>query len=153
MSRPASRTGVTLAVLTALFFLRVAGQALVAFAGVTWLPPMESWYSGLLPYPLLLPAQIAILIVQALVTRGVWRERGFFARSRPRAGRFLQGFSYVYALAMLIRILALRTHLIPVTFHWVLAAWLFTLGRYWRGQAAAAPRAWETPATARSSRP
>ena len=114
---------------------------------------MESWYSGLLPYPLLLPAQIAILIVQAVVTRDVWRERGFFARSRPRAGRFLQGFSYVYALAMLIRILALRTHLIPVTFHWVLAAWLFTLGRYWRGRAAAAPPASEMPARARSSRP
>ena len=38
--------------------------------------------------------------------------------------------SYVYAGAMLVRYAVLRTGIIPVVFHWVLAAFLFTLGHY-----------------------
>jgi hypothetical protein len=34
-----------------------------------------------------------------------------------------------YALAMLIRLVVTRSHPIPVVFHWVLAGYLFTLGR------------------------
>ncbi|HUO85759.1 MAG TPA: hypothetical protein VM617_00075, partial [Thermoanaerobaculia bacterium] len=49
--------------LLGLFVLRVAGQVLVAFARVRWLPPMEQWQSGLLPYRVLLAAQIAIVLV------------------------------------------------------------------------------------------
>lgn len=33
-------------ILLFLFCLRVLGQILVAFAGVTFLPPMEDWFSG-----------------------------------------------------------------------------------------------------------
>jgi hypothetical protein len=43
----------------------VAGQAMVAFFDVQWLPPMERWYSGLVPYEILLPAQIAIIVLMA----------------------------------------------------------------------------------------
>ena len=53
--------------LLTLFVLRVAGQAMVAFWGAPWLPPMERWYSGLLPYPLLLPAQIVIIVLMAKI--------------------------------------------------------------------------------------
>jgi hypothetical protein len=130
VSRDASGTASVLTLFTALFFARVAGQALVAFAGVTWLPPMDAWYSGLLPYPVLLPAQILILGAQLTIDWQVWRGTGLFARSRPRVGPALRGFSYVYALAMLVRWLVTRTHGIPIVFHWVLAAYLFTLGGY-----------------------
>src|SRR3989449_8511904 len=41
-----------------LFCLRVAGQALVAAFAVPFLPPMQQWYSGVMPYPILLPVQI-----------------------------------------------------------------------------------------------
>jgi hypothetical protein len=44
--------------LALLFLLRVVGQILVAFLGVRFLPPLEDWYSGLLPYPILLPVQL-----------------------------------------------------------------------------------------------
>src|SRR5882724_762592 len=81
------------ALFTALFFARVAGQALVALAGVTWLPPMSAWYSGLLPYPVLLPVQILILGAQLTIDWQVWRDTGFFARPRPRVGRTLRGFN------------------------------------------------------------
>jgi len=55
-------------------------------------------------------------------------------------GRALRGFSYVYALAMLVRWLISRTHGIPIAFHWMLAAYLFTLGGYYAGVGAAGSR-------------
>ena len=130
MRRPA--TALVLISLTALFGARVIGQALVAFLGVTWLPPMDAWYSGLLPYPILLPIQVLILVAQGVIDRDVWRGQGFFARPRPRGGRRLQWVAGAYAAAMLIRLAVTGSHPIPVAFHWILAAYLFTLGRLQR---------------------
>jgi hypothetical protein len=131
---------VLLHVLAFLFFLRVVGQALVAFVGVTVLPPMSEWYSGLLPYPLLLPAQIAILTLQALIALQLTRGRGVLIMPRPRVGRVLITLSVVYFLAMALRYAVTMTWYperrwlgagtIPIVFHWVLAAYLFTLGRH-----------------------
>ena len=36
------------------FAARVIGQLVVAVAAPRWLPPMESWFSGVLAYPILL---------------------------------------------------------------------------------------------------
>src|SRR4051812_9671498 len=47
--------------LMSLFALRVLGQMLVEFCGVTFLPPSAEWFSGLIPYPSLLASQILIL--------------------------------------------------------------------------------------------
>jgi len=66
---PASRSAIVIVVLTVLFGARVLGQALVAFLGVQWLPGMDAWFSGLVPYPALLTIQIGILLVQAMVDR------------------------------------------------------------------------------------
>jgi hypothetical protein len=132
---------IALGILASAFFLRVLGQLLVAFFQVSFLPPMAEWYSGLLPYPVLLPVQIVILVVQAKISWDIWRDRGFFAIRRPRTGRFLTIFSCVYFLAMVVRY-GLTMYLypegrwfsgtIPIFFHWVLAAYLFVLGRYQR---------------------
>jgi hypothetical protein len=132
VSRAARRLPLALSILTLLFFARVLGQALVAFTSVGWLPRMDAWYSGLLPYPILLPAQVLILAVQVAIDRDAWRGRGFFARDRPRAGRRLQWLAGAYALAMLGRLAVTRSHPIPVVFHWVLAAYLFAVGRLQR---------------------
>jgi hypothetical protein len=130
MREISSRAAIALLDLLALLFLaRVAGQALVAFAGVTWLPPMASWYSGLLPYALLLPAQILVLIVQLALAIDARRGRGLFSRPRPRLGRRLRIISYVYAGAMLFRYIVTQTDGIPVAFHLVLATYLYVLGR------------------------
>ena len=120
---------IVLTVLTALFLGRVAGQALVAFADVPWLPPMEAWYSGLLPYPVLVVAQLAILSAQVTIDWRMWRGGGWLAAPRPRLGRALRVFAWIYALAMVLRWVLTRTHAIPIAFHGVLAAYLFTLGR------------------------
>lgn len=45
--------------------------------------------------------------------------------------RALRWLSYAYAASMVIRYALTRSHLIPVAFHLVLAAYLFTLARLW----------------------
>lgn len=130
--------GPILACLTFLFALRVLGQMLVAFLGVTWLPPMEQWSSGLIPYPPLLAIQLFMLLVMIHIVRDVWRGHGYFSRTTPnRAAQFLIAFSAVYAAAMVLRYvvtMSLRPEMrwasgtIPIFFHFVLAGFIFTLG-------------------------
>jgi hypothetical protein len=114
--------------LFALFCLRVAGQALVAFLGVEFLPPMEAWYSGLMPYRYLLPAQLAIIVLMAWICVDFSRRRGFFYRPRRVFAQEWLWFGYVYLAAMLARALFLWDHPIPIVFHWVLAAFVIAVG-------------------------
>jgi hypothetical protein len=114
--------------LLALFVLRVAGQALVAFFDVAFLPPMEAWYSGLMPYPYLLPAQLFIIAVMAKVCLDFTRQRGFFFEPRRFFATAWLVFGYVYLLAMLARFVFLLDRPIPIFFHWVLAAFIITVG-------------------------
>jgi uncharacterized protein len=131
--------GPTLAFLTLLFFVRVLSQALVAFFGVTWLPAMAHWYSGLIPYPTLLATQIVMLIVMVKISNDIWRSTGLFAVVRPSWSRFLVRFSAIYAGAMALRYvltMIFRPEMrwlggtIPIFFHFVLAGFIFVLGRY-----------------------
>jgi len=127
------RYAIWLLALLLLFGLRVAGQMLVAFAGVTFLPPMEEWYSGLLPYPYLLPTQFVIIFLFGKICFDLHRGHGFFAISRPRIGSFLRAFGTIYLVVMVIRYV-MRMGLyplerwtggsIPIFFHWVLATYL-----------------------------
>ncbi len=124
--------------LSGLFLLRVLGQVLVVFLDVSWLPPASEWYSGLLPYPLLLPAQVLILLLMSGVNVQATRGGGFMSVRRARLGRALLAFAALYALVMVIRYVVSGTlhpyrrllppGVIPIVFHWVLAAYLATLG-------------------------
>ncbi len=134
-----TRYALILGALTGLFTLRVVGQALVAFLGVGSLPPMEQWYSGLMPYPILLPTQLAMIAAMVVIVRDIARGGGTFATRRRRAGPVLVWCSYAYAASMVIRYVVSMTlhperrwfgHTIPIWFHFVLAAFLYTLGRY-----------------------
>ena len=127
-----------MALLTALFFLRVVGQALVAHASVGWLPAMEHWASGPIPYPALLATQIMMLIFMAKVSKDIWLGTGLFAAPRPSCARFLIGFSALYAGAMALRYVLTMIYrpemrwfgdAIPIVFHFVLAAFIYTWGR------------------------
>lgn len=128
-----------LGILSFLFLLRVLGQVLVAFFGANFLPPMESWYSGLIPYSFLLPIQIFFIVVMVKVVIDLFRGYGFFTRPKPRAGIFIKWFSYIYFLAMVLRYvitmwlhpeLRWLTGTIPIWFHIVLAAFLYTYSHY-----------------------
>lgn len=129
----------TLWILAFLFFLRVMGQVLVVFFNVSFLPPMNEWYSGLIPYPILLPIQLVIILLLVKINLDFSRGQGFFVSLRPIAGRRLCWLSYVYATSMIVRYIVTMAlypdrrwfgGTIPIVFHFVLAAYIFTLGRY-----------------------
>lgn len=125
--------------LLALFFLRVLGQLLVAFFDLSFLPPMEEWYSGLIPYPILLLAQGLILILMIKISSDFSRGHGFFVIPRRAMGRFLTWFSYLYFASMVVRYvvtMALSPErrwfggTIPIFFHFVLAGYLYVWGHF-----------------------
>jgi hypothetical protein len=122
----------------ALFAARVIGQVETLLVAPDWLPDMDAWYSGLLPYPILLPLQIGILM---LMTAVAWNRRvrnGSFARSRPRVAEALRILAGIYFFVMAVR-LAVNVNAngadfwhegaIPVAFHWVLALFVLVSGR------------------------
>ena len=111
-----------LTILLALFIARVVGQILVVLKQPGWLPPMEAWYSGLMPYRYLLPAQIAIIALMVVMIRQV--AIGAPSNRSLAIGIFV--FATIYAAAMVVRFFVRRRPMIPILFHWVLAAFLFT---------------------------
>ncbi len=131
---------VILGLLACAFLGRVLGQVTVALLEPAWLPPMQDGYSGLLPYSILLPIQVAILLIQARISWDLWRGSGFFTQRFPRFGVRLGWFSYGYFAVMVIRYLVtmvlfpdrrwLGSGTIPIVFHWVLAAFLLTWSRF-----------------------
>jgi hypothetical protein len=137
-----TRTARLLWILTALFALRVLGQMLVEFLHVDFLPPPEAWYSGLIPYPVLLPCQIAIIALQMKIDLDFTRQAGWAHGPSRRAGQFLLWFGAIYLAAMIVRFV-IRMEIYPdqpwagatiaIVFHWVLAAYLLAVGRHhWR---------------------
>ncbi len=133
----------TLAILfvcTVLFALRVAGQVIVALYSPRWLPSMEHWYSGLMPYRYLLPAQLALLALMAVIAANVYGSVGFFAANGwGDLAAPLKLAAAVYFSAMVVRYvltMALRPErrwfkrTIPIWFHMVLATALWTFGNY-----------------------
>jgi hypothetical protein len=115
-------------VLLALFVLRVLGQALVVFLDVQFLPPMEAWYSGLMPYEYLLPSQLVIIAVMAKICADFTRQRGYFFQPKHWLAKGFLWFGYVYLAVMLARAVFLWDRPIPIVFHWVLAAFVITVG-------------------------
>lgn len=110
-----------------LFLLRVVGQLEVLLLEPAWLPPMHDWYSGLIPYPILLPLQIVLLMIMAAVVV-----------RKITAGPWVRRIAIVYFAVMLLRLIVqlmrgadsvIEAGGIPVAFHWVLALFLLVLAR------------------------
>lgn len=134
------RQAILLGLLACAFLGRVLGQVAVALLEPDWLPPMQDWYSGLLPYSILLLIQVALLALQARISWDLWHGSGFFTQRYPRFGFGLGWFSYGYFAIMVIRYVItmaffperrwLGSGTIPIVFHWVLAAYLLTWSRF-----------------------
>ena len=116
---------------------------LVAFLDVDWLPPMEAWMSGLMPYAYLLPAQWILIGLCATVSRDSARGHGRSLRPAPFFERPLLYFGYVYFGGMIVRYvvtMALRPEqrwfggTIPILFHFVLATFVILVAS-WRMRA------------------
>jgi hypothetical protein len=122
----------------ALFAARVIGQFEVLMFAPVWLPEMAAWYSGLLPYSILLPAQIALLMAMSVIACSRRVRTGRFAAAHPRAARTLRVTAASYFVLMVLRLAVdvaangadfWRAGAIPVAFHWVLALFLLVSGR------------------------
>jgi len=134
----AARYGLVVEVLLLLFFLRVAGQFIQAWAPVGFLPTLERWQGSAISYPWLFAFQLSIL---ALVARLIVRLRRGRVTPRRRVGNVLLVAGIVYFGAMLARLLLGLTLLddhdwfnrsIPAIFHLVLAGIVLTLAVYHR---------------------
>ena len=135
-----SHSFLILAVCTALFALRVLGQAMVVTRAPRWLPSSEHWYSGLMPYRYLLPSQLALLTVMTAITVQVYFNKGLFAADWwARAAPYLAVLSWIYFGSMVVRYavtMTMRPELrwfkrtIPIWFHMVLAVALWAFADY-----------------------
>lgn len=123
-----------------LFALRVFGQLVVARYAPRWLPAMHHWYSGLMPYRYLLPAQLVLLTLMILIANDIRRMDGFFAASGWEAlSTPLKLAAVVYFASMVVRYaltMAFKPErrwfkrTIPIWFHMVLATALWTFASY-----------------------
>jgi hypothetical protein len=119
-------------VLFALFLARVLGQILAATIRPAWLPPMARWYSGLMPYRYLLPSQLLIIALMIAMVLGLSSTTGSFGTPRATVGIAVAWASYIYAAGMVWRAMhrarlpvERRGVVLPIVFHFVLAAFLF----------------------------
>ena len=128
--------------LLALFTGRVAGQLAVSLDAAPFLPPMEQWQSGLLPYPVLLASQLVLIAGLGTVCQQFSRGAGYFVDRRPWLGAPLWIVGWIYAGGMVVRYavwMAIKPEerwtgdLIPVVFHIVLATFLLVVADHHRG--------------------
>ena len=125
---------------TLLLYLRVIGQVVVVLRAPRWLPPMEQWQSGLLPYPVLLLGQVIVLTLMTWICVDFARGAGRLVEPRwPNAGAVFLWIGRVYFAGMIVRYVIWMWRrpdqrwfggTIPIIFHSIVAAFLFAFGLY-----------------------
>jgi len=114
-----------------LFLLgRVVGQVIVVLRAPRWLPPMEQWQSGLLPYPVLLFGQAIVLVLMVSISIDFANGAGYWVEPHARLGFAALWWSYLYAGAMVMRSIVRKKPMIPIVFHTIVAAFQWTFGMY-----------------------
>ena len=122
--------------LSALFALRVLGQAVQRWLPQPFLPPFDSFQGSKLPYWLLLSVQLLILAVMLWLT---WRMQRATLVPRRGTGIWLAGMGGAYMAVAVGRIaiglLLPEAHpwfrtWIPAFFHVVLAGFVLTVSLY-----------------------
>lgn len=120
------------------FVGRVAGQFIQVIAPVAFLPPLERWQGSNLPYPVLLAAQIGILVLIAWVSQRMAAGRNVMP---PRVAVPVIALGAIYFGVMAVRLVLGLTALadikwfaspIPTGFHLVLATAVMVIGIYAR---------------------
>jgi hypothetical protein len=132
-----SRWVVSMTLLTALFAVRVAGQALQRWNPQPWLPPFATWQGSTLDYRALLAIQVSILAGMAWTS---WRAWTGALRPRIGAARWLRAAGALYMAGAVSRI-AIGVAVpaaprwfsawIPASFHLVLAGFVLAWAGYY----------------------
>ena len=124
--------------LSLVFLARVVSQAVQNWAPVSFLPPFDDFQGSGLPYSALLSAQIAILVLLAVVVARMHRGKGLIG---PRLIVPVLVAGGVYFAVMAFRLvlgLSVLSHSgwfstwIPTVFHLVLASLIMLIGAYQR---------------------
>ncbi|MBI3546391.1 MAG: hypothetical protein HY081_07325 [Gammaproteobacteria bacterium] len=122
--------------LIGLFVFRVIAQPLALLTNTKFLPPFESWHSGVLPYPALFVIQILILAWLTYTARRFTTGTIFPHR---RSGTLMLILGVTYFATMLVRFALGATLLaeqrwfaspLPTFFHLVLASFLLLYGHF-----------------------
>lgn len=125
-----------MAATTALFALRVAGQAVQRWRPQDWLPPFGAWQGSGLDYGVLLAFQLVILAAMTWATVGAWTGS---LRSSPGRRRWALGLGALYMAGSIARALiglavegapAWFSAHISSAFHVVLAGFVLALAGY-----------------------
>jgi hypothetical protein len=141
MTDPAAY-GVCLWLFTVLLTARVVGQLVVATSAPRWLPPMDQWQSGLLPYPVLVASQVVVLTLMVWISMDFSQRAGYWVRQHPRLGAAALWWSYLYFGAMVARYAVRMARrpgqrwlggTIPIIFHCVVAAFQWTFAMFHAG--------------------
>lgn len=123
-------------ILTAVFVFRVLGQLFALQFNIPFLAPFDQWYSGAVPYPLLLGIQVLIVAIMLHLSFRIGKGVLFADRT---LGLFLQVAGWVYFIVMFIRWVIGMTDLLDITwferpipafFHMVLAVFILLLAHY-----------------------
>jgi hypothetical protein len=122
--------------LTALFSLRVLGQAVQRWLPQSWLPTFSAWQGSSMPYALLLLFQLVIVAAMTLACYRAWYGRTIVQR---RTRQWLAGVGVIYMTLALARIaIGISVASAPLwftawisgVFHVVLAAFLLAYAGY-----------------------
>jgi ornithine lipid hydroxylase len=131
-----TRYSVCLYLLTALFALRVAAQAIQQWVPLIFLPEFGRFQGSNLPYGVLLTTQLLILAAMTWAAQRVGSGR---MQPHAGAGRLLLWLGGIYFAGSMLRILvgltmvdapAWFTHWIPAAFHLVLAGFVLTMAAF-----------------------
>ncbi len=127
------RYSIFLYLLASLFLMRLAGQAVQYWFPLGFLPAFGDFQGSSLPYVLLLPIQLLILVFMYWTA---WRLGRGKLLPNGRVGRWLIALGVIYMAGSVTRIIigmtvadaaAWFTSWIPAVFHVVLAVFVLTL--------------------------
>jgi len=98
---PQNLYGIGLTFLLGLFVFRVSAQLLQLISPVYFLPNFDSWYSGALPYPVLVAFQALIIAACVKVVLSFFKENAVPSRLK---GKIFTVLGAIYFLVMIERL-------------------------------------------------
>src|SRR5262245_7044849 len=122
---------ISLWLFTGLLTGRVVGQLVVAMAAPRWLPSMDQWQSGLLPYPVLVACQSVVLTLMVWISMDFSQRAGYWVQQHRLLGTAALWWSCLYFGSMIIRYAVRMVRrpsqrwlggTIPIVFHCIVAA-------------------------------
>ena len=126
--------------ITIIFLGRILAQVFVGIYSPSYLPKMEMWYSGLLPYPILLTYQMFMYTCMVIFNFCLLMGRGpLFLVLNDKVSIYYIYFGITYFSLMVIRFIIHKIKepeitwprgSIPIFFHFFLALYIILLGSY-----------------------